>query len=112
MARSRRTTSRRRSRNVMSTIKELVGTALASIITTGLNSLASGSRAASSAGAIDNTSGLDFLIDLEFLVKYTSSAPSAGVIAADVYLVPSLDGTNYAEGSTSVTPQGALYVGS
>ncbi len=98
----------------MSTIKELVGTAKTNAITTGLDSLANGNTALSA--AIDNSAGLDLFMDLSLSVKYTSSAPAAGVVAADAYLVPSIDGgTTYAEGTAGtpgVIPQGALYVGS
>ena len=84
-------------------------TAATSLLTSGLNSLADAARAVSS--AFDNSTNLDEYGDLEFTVQYTTSAPSAGTKVAEVYLLPSIDGTNYAEGSTSITPQKALLVG-
>src|SRR5262249_18570849 len=91
--------------------KEFANTALTTCLTTELNSLADASNVISTT-VLDNTGGLDFFCSLEYLVKYTSSAPAAGVSIADIYLVPALDGTNYAEGSTTITPQGLLFVGS
>ena len=80
------------------------------IITSGLDSLADGGRAISD--AIDNDTGLDMYADIEYEVRYTSSAPAAGVKVADIYLLPTIDGTNYPEGSTSLDPQKSLLVGS
>lgn len=91
----------------MSTIKWLAGS-ISTQLSTGLNSLADAGRAISA--AYDNTSGLDLFIDAELAIAYTSSAPSAGVKVAELYMLPSVDGTNYPEGGTSITPQGALLV--
>lgn len=88
----------------MSNIKWLDGST-ATALSTELNSLTDTSRAISSA---ISQSGLDLYCDLELAVAYTSSAPSAGVKVAEVYLVPSVDGTNYAEASSSLTPQKSL----
>lgn len=82
---------------------------IATVFTTELNSLADGSRVLSS--AIDNDAGLDLYADFELVVQYTSSAPAAGVIAAELFLLPTVDGTNYPEGGTSLDPQQALKVG-
>lgn len=94
----------------MPDLKLQTGVSATNAITTGLNSLADGARAVS--GNIDNGTNLDLLLDSELQVAYTSTAPSAGTIVADLYLVPTIDGTNYAEGSTGVTPQASLLVGS
>lgn len=91
----------------MSEIKLKPGS-LASALTTELNSLATAGIVVSS--AIDNTSNLDLYMDLRLEIKYTSSAPAAGIKVAEIYLLPSVDGTNYAEGGTSVTPQSSLLV--
>lgn len=81
--------------------------ASADLLTTGLDSLADAARAISSAITPD---GLPYG-DLELAVRYTSSAPAAGISVAEVYLLPTVDGTNYPEGGTGVTPQAALMVG-
>src|SRR5262245_10272569 len=80
-------------------------------LTTGLDSLSDTSMVLSSV-VLDNTSTPQDFVDLELLVKYTSSAPAAGTKVGDVYIIPALDGTNYGEGSGSIQPQGLQYVGS
>jgi hypothetical protein len=92
----------------MSDLKLKAGVAATNALSTELNSLADAGRVVSA--AIDNSSNLDLFMDLQLAVQYTSSAPAAGVVVAEVYLLPSIDGTNYAEGSTSVTPQQQLLV--
>jgi len=77
---------------------------------TGLNSLASGSQAISD--VLDNTTALDPLVNLELDVAYTTTAPTAGQRVADLYMVPSLDGTNYGEGSSSIRPEAKHLIGS
>lgn len=69
-------------------------------LSTDLNSLADGSAALSS--AIDNTSTLNTFMDLELVVTY-GTAP-AGEQACEIWVVSSADGTNYEDGSGSVTP--------
>ena len=90
-------------------IKLKAGASPTSLLTTGLDSLADGSRALSA--DYDSSSELDSRADIELAVAYTSSAPSAGARVADLYLLPSIDGTHYAEGGSSLTPQGALFIG-
>lgn len=87
---------------------KLKPSATMSIITTGMDSLTDTSRAIS--GDFDNSANLDPFADLELDIAYTSSAPVAGLKVAEVYLLPSVDGSNYAEGSASITPQKALLV--
>lgn len=89
----------------MANIKWIDGS-IATALSSGLNSLGDGSRAISS--AIDNDAGLDLFCDLELAIAYTSSAPSAGIKVAEVYLIPTVDGTNFGEGSSSITPQKQL----
>jgi hypothetical protein len=67
--------------------------AIASALTTDLNSLANDSASAASA-ALDNTSNLDLYHDLTLTVATQGSARSAGATVS-VYLVMALDGTNY-----------------
>jgi hypothetical protein len=78
----------------------------ASTLTTELNALANGSYSAASA-AIDNTSNLDLFDDLELTVTYGTN-PTANA-PVEIYLIPSTDGTNYAD---SGTPARNLFVGS
>lgn len=84
-------------------------TSVDTLLTTDLDSLANAARAISS--AVEN-SERDLYGDLELVVRYAAGPPTAGTKIAEVYIVPSVDGTNYAEGSTSVTPQKALLVAS
>ena len=81
---------------------------ISTLLSSGLDSLTNTSRVISS--AYDNTTNLDFYGDLELAIAYTSSAPSAGITVAQVYLLPTVDGTNYAEGSSSIAPQSSLLV--
>lgn len=82
-------------------------TSIDTALSSGLDSLANGSRAISS--AIANGTEKDLYGDLELSIKY-GTAPSAGTKVAEVYLLPTVDGTNYPEGSTSLTPQKALLI--
>ena len=78
----------------MSTTKhKAYSAAIASVLTTDLNSLASGGTSAASA-ALDNTSALDLFADLTLTIATQGSARSAGANVA-VYLTQALDGTNY-----------------
>jgi hypothetical protein len=77
------------------------------VLSTELNALASGSR--TNAGtAIDNSTNLDKYGYLELNVDFVS-APSAGAYCA-IYMVMSLDGTNYADGSSTVDPGADAWV--
>jgi len=82
---------------------------IATALDSGLDSLANGSRAISA--VIDNDAGLDLYADFELVVRYTTTAPAAGVITAELFLLPTVDGTNYPEGSSSLDPQQMLKVG-
>ena len=80
-------------------------------MTTELNSLAATSGKAISS-AIDNsdiaTGG--YLFDDLVLEVTFGTAPTAGTVV-EVYIIPAVDGTNYADGSSSILPQAALFVG-
>lgn len=89
----------------MATIKHAAYGTIASALTTELNSLATATNSSASA-AIDNTSALDLLVDLELVVTYGTN-PTAGT-TVDVYMVQALDGTNYSD----VDVTAALSVGS
>lgn len=67
--------------------------AIASVLTTELNSLANNANTAASA-AIDNTTNLDLVADLTLTVATQGVARSAGASVA-VYRTSALDGTNY-----------------
>lgn len=72
---------------------------IASALTTELNSLANGSLSSLSA-AIDNATDLYQYMSLELnLASLTPVAPNR----CDIYLFPSIDGTNYADGSISLS---------
>lgn len=83
-------------------------------MSTELNALSTPTGKAISA-AIDNfmpdptTYQGDLFADLELAVDFVT-APTAGSVV-EVYLLPSIDGTVYPDGSTSILPQSSLYVG-
>lgn len=81
---------------------------VANVMTTELNSLGATTGKAISS-AFDNSSNLDLFADFELLVTF-GTAPTANTVV-ELYIVPTIDGTNYADGSTSVLPQASLYVG-
>lgn len=73
-------------------------------LTTELNSLASSnSNTLSSAGsAIDNSTDKRILADIEFLAGGTYTPTAGGFI--ELWLLRTLDGTNYEDGSSTVAP--------
>jgi hypothetical protein len=85
------------------------GHAAATVLSTELNALANGSYTAQGT-LLDNTTIVDRLARAELLVTFGSS-PTAGAIC-DLYMVVSLDGTNYPDGSATKIPPGATKVGS
>jgi hypothetical protein len=89
-------------------MKWYVPTGVQTLLTTGLDSLTNGSFATSS--AYDNSTALDLVADFQLAVCY-GTAPSAGVKVAELYLLPSVDGTNYAAQDGSGVPQKGLFVG-
>ena len=84
------------------------------VLSTELNAMAASTGKAISA-AIDNsnpdptTYQGDLFADLELAVDFVT-APTAGTVI-ELYLLPSIDGTVYPDGSTTITPQSSLYVG-
>lgn len=78
-----------------------------SLLTTELNSLASGSR--KTTAAWNNDSLLAVLGDLELFVGF-AVAPAVGSLI-QAFLLPSVDDTNYPVGDDSTTPQQLLSVG-
>ena len=74
------------------------------------SALASGARAfAATTSPYANDSNLNFWGDIELAVTY-GTAPTAGKLL-QVYAVPTLDGTNYADGDSSVAPDVGLRIG-
>lgn len=82
--------------------------AITSLLTTELNSLANGSTCALGT-EYDNATNL-YLYGLFELNVTFGSAPTAGN-TVDLYIVPAPDGTNYDDGSASVTPPITNYAG-
>jgi len=69
------------------------------LLSTGLNSLANGARAVS--GDVDNASGLYLYADFE--CSFASAVfPANGYVS--LYLLESIDGSNYEDGDASTTP--------
>jgi hypothetical protein len=92
----------------LSTIQLADYRGVSSAMTTELNALASSTGKAISS-AIDNTTNGDLFDDLELAVDFVT-APTAGTVI-ELYLLPSIDGTVYPDGSTSILPQSSLFVG-
>lgn len=91
----------------MATIELSAYGTIATALSTELNSLASGSSAITA--ALDNGTDKSIWDDLELVVTFgTAPALNAPV---EVYLVPSVDGTNYVDGSSTVLPSPNLLVG-
>lgn len=78
---------------------------------TTLNGLTTGSRAVSNAtGDLDNGTDLDFFGDYELLVDI-QVAPAVGDKIAELYVLPSVDDTNFPDGTAADTPQAILLAG-
>jgi hypothetical protein len=88
---------------------KLAVAAAASIMTTDLNSLATGQSNLSA--AYDNGTNLYIWGDFELLVTF-GVAPTAGWMV-DMYLAPAVDGSNYADSSDGASPvtSGPNYIG-
>jgi hypothetical protein len=92
----------------MATIKQNGYSAAASqVLTTGLNALADAGQAVTT--AIDNSSTLDLYDDVELAVTF-ASAPTAGKTVA-LFLLPSVDGSNYGDGDASTANTPSHFVG-
>ncbi len=82
-------------------------TTLTTIMSTDLNALSNAAYVLGTVAVVDNTSALDLWADFQLNVDFVS-APTAGT-SVDLYLVPSVDGTNYADAAVAQAP---YYVGS
>lgn len=80
------------------------------ILDTGLNSLANNALVASAAQ--DNSTDLDLYADLEIVVSGFGASIDQGTAYLEVYLCPSVDGSNYPDGhDASVTPAAIALIG-
>lgn len=75
------------------------------LMDTGLNSLGNGSRQVSA--AVANDTDLNLYADIE--CSFASAVFTGGGV--DIYLLQSLDGTNYEDGGTGVTPTAQCLLG-
>jgi hypothetical protein len=95
-----------------STLENLAGS-VTTLLSTELNSLANNASVLSSvggsSGVFDNTIGNSgvsngyFLGDVEMVCAAFGSAPTANT-ALNVWFLQTIDGTNYEDGSSSITP--------
>jgi len=92
----------------MAAISWAIPTAVQTLLTTGLDSLANAAEAESA--AIANQTNLDMVADFVLAVDY-AVAPAAGVKTAELYIEPAPDGTNYPSVTSGGLPQKALLVG-
>lgn len=76
-------------------------------LSTGLNSLANNSNSSASS-SIDNTTNLDLYADIELVLAAQGSARSAGATVT-VYLLTSLDGTNFDDANETTAEVAAVF---
>ena len=88
------------------TLELVAASASTGLMTTELNSLANGSSALGST-VLDNSTGLYLFLNAQLNVTFGSNPTANNTV--DLYLIPSLDGTNY---SDSASTPNQLYVGS
>lgn len=91
----------------MANIKWATPTSVATLLDTSLDDLAIAGEAESADYVNTNN---DLYADFELVVCY-ATAPAAGVKAAELYLLPKLDGTNLPSVTSSGLPQKALLIG-
>ena len=83
----------------MATVKQTYGT-IASVLTTELNSMANNALVLSAATSLSETGYLE--CDVEIVATF-GVAPTAGT-GFSIWFLRIIDGTNYEDGGTSVTP--------
>ena len=76
------------------TVKHVIGTAITTIMTTALNSLADGSESSAST-EVDNRTNLDLVADFEFVMASIGTGSRDGDIL--LYATYEVDGTNYSD---------------
>lgn len=79
------------------------------LLTTQLNSLASGSHSGVGT-ALDNGTNLDRFASAVLNVTFGSAPTDKSTCS--LFMVPAVDGSNYADGGSSVRPSSRYYVGS
>jgi|688.fasta_scaffold75129_6 hypothetical protein len=82
--------------------------AVNTILTTGMNSLADEGNAISS--EINNTANLYLFDDVELYTNTLGYTPAAGSVV-ELYQVVALDGTNYEDGDATIDPPASNLVG-
>lgn len=85
----------------------------ATVLSTELNSDVTGQLTVSA--AIDNDANLNLYVDIEVVHSTYGSSVTAGTKVADIYLLPTLDGTNFPTNdadSTTLYPEAKYLVGS
>jgi len=81
---------------------------VSTVLDSGANSLADDANAISS--EINNTADLYLFNDVELYTAALAYTPAAGSVV-ELYLVESLDGTNYEDGGSSIDPPATNLVG-
>lgn len=97
----------------MADLKWKDGASTTTVLSTELNSDVTGQLTVSAAQ--DNDAGLDLYIDIEVVHNTYGSSVNAGTKVADIYLLPTVDGTNYPTNdsdSTTLYPEAKYIVGS
>lgn len=97
----------------MADLKWKDGSSTTTVLSTELNSDVTAQLTVSA--AIDNDAGLDLYCDIEVLHGTYGSSVTAGTKVADIYLLPTVDGTNYPTNdadSTTLYPEAKYIVGS
>jgi hypothetical protein len=84
-----------------SSIRFEVDSSVTTLLTTQLDSLASAAKTTVSS-AYDNRTNLFFWADFEGVLA--SAITPAGSQTWEIYAIPTIDGTNYADGGSSVVP--------
>ena len=92
----------------MATLKHATYGTFTTYLSSGLDALADAGKVLGT--EIDNTAALDLYYDFELNVTFGSS-PTLGN-PVDLYVIPAIGGTDYADGSSTVEPAESLRVGS
>lgn len=95
----------------MAEIKSTIPDTIATVVSTELNSLANNGQAISSSPVSNNASGELFLFGAFELYLNTQGTARVAGAYVELYLVPSLDDTNFAYGSGSLLPAVGLKIG-
>lgn len=93
----------------MATEKWTAATSRGNVLSTELNALANGSYSAVGS-VLDNSVNLDRFGIAELAATWASAPTDKAVL--DLFAVPAIDATNYADGGGAVRPSNFLYLGS